>query len=373
MHKVINFGSALQAWALQTAVQKMGFDALLIDYKYPNDYYYKHAVQISQVKHSVWKKIRVKKLIHYIKLKLYKRQTQIQRFQEFWNHNFRMTCSYESLDNLKSKSPNADIYMTGSDQIWNPNTMYGDPAFFLNFGDKQIPRISYAASFGTNEINSIYSPRYADYLSKYTTLGVREKSGRSIIKHLLNRDATLVCDPTFLLTAEDYKHLYFQSRVHINKPYLLAYILDYAYNPYPAIDNVISEVSKMLGLHVVYLLCGNVNGYKLGSTTVSDAGPNEFVRLFSDAKFVVTSSFHGTAFSLIHRKSFYSILPAEDKDSRIASFLKELQLDSRGIKANQTVHLSSDELLIDYGIVESSIVDYRSKSLEFLRNSLSQC
>lgn len=371
MHRIINYGSALQAWALQESIKKMGFDAQLIDYRYPNDYYFNHCKCERFSFITFLKKITLKRVLSVLKYKiLYQSKKQRKLFYQFWLDNFSLTKEYISPDDLKNNPPIADVYITGSDQVWNPNTMYGDPAFFLDFGSSLIPRISYAASFGTNVIPDEYEDEYIEYINKYKSLSIRENTGVEIVKKLTGRDSTLVCDPTLLLTKEDYGILASSSTIKIDKPYLLAYILDYAYNPRPAIDHIIKQVSKKLGLHVVYLLCGNVNGYKPGSTTVSAVGPNEFTRLFQDASFVVTSSFHGTVFSLINEKPFYAITSAEKVDSRISSLLQEVGLIDRGIPANQLLDKRSLVLNIDYALVRSEVLKIRKNSMDYLKHSL---
>ena len=148
MHKVKNFGSALQAWALQESILKMGLDVKMIDYLYPNQYYFSHVPEAPVVRRSILKKIRLSKLLGYIKKNyLYKHKQQTALFQRFWEKHFLLTKPYTSPDELQAHPPKVDFYITGSDQVWNPNTMYGDPSFFLDFGSKETPRIAYAASF----------------------------------------------------------------------------------------------------------------------------------------------------------------------------------------------------------------------------------
>ncbi len=371
MHKVVNFGSALQAWALQECIKKMGYEVQIIDYKYPNEYYFTHVK--SNKKSGLLsrlKKITFKNIKDYLFLRLTDSNEQYRKFQDYCEARFQLTKEYTSLEELRRTPPQCDIYMTGSDQVWNPNTMFGDPSYFLDFGDSKILRVSYASSFSVNCITEEYQNMYSRLLSHYDSLSVREKSGQIIINNLINKKAYCVCDPTLLLSREHYLPLAENSTIKIRKPYLLAYILDYAFNPYPTIEKVISQVSKSLGLHVVYLLCGNVNGYKRGATTIANAGPNEFVRLFADAEFVVTSSFHGTAFSIINRKSFYAVVPSENKESRILSLLKEVKLENRAVFSNRHFVLSKDELHVNYSIIEQSLMNYVQKSLNYLENNL---
>lgn len=371
MHKVVNYGSALQAWALQETLLKLGFDVRLIDYLYPNSFYFSH-VPINKGRNTFsLDKISIEKLLKYLKKKLfYKKAKQYELFHTFWDSNFLLTRPYSSPEELRVDVPYADYYITGSDQVWNPNTMFGDPSYFLDFCPEECCKISYAASFGTNIISKEFEIPYSKFLKMYNSLGVREKSGIDIIESLTAEKATLVCDPTLLLTKDDYACLANQSTITIDKPYLLAYILDYAFNPYPVIQDVIDKVSKRLGLHVVYLLCGNTNGFKIGSTTISAAGPNEFVHLFNNASFVVTSSFHGTVFSLIHEKQFLAILPSHKSDSRIESLLTDLSLLNRTIKADDTFKIGVIDDEVDYNVVNTKITCLRNHSIDYLLSSL---
>lgn len=367
MHKVINFGSAMQAYALFFIIQQLGFDALLIDYLYPNDFHKERFVRLPIRFNSIYKRLK-SKIIFYL---LCKRKKQIDNFRSFWMKYFHETIKYNSLQELKNDPPISDIYVTGSDQVWNPQTMFGDPAFFLQFGDKKVKRIAYGASFGKNKITRYYKNIYRTYLKDYNYLGIREEDGANFVKQLTNRPVSLVCDPTLLLKASDYSLLTKSEPRLISRPYLLAYLLDYAYSPYPAAEKIISKISKLLHLHVVYLICGNTCGFKLGSSTITSAGPIQFLRLFQDASYVVTSSFHGTAFSLIYEKPFFSILPSSNDDSRISSLLKDVGLSERGIPSDKyNDSFVKEHLHMNFAESQKSLDKLRNSSFEFLKNSL---
>ena len=185
--------------------------------------------------------------------------------------------------------------------------MKGDSVFFCDFAI-DTPRIAYASSFTQGEIPLQLKSHYAYHLSIYKAVGVRERSGAKLFEELTGKQVEVVCDPTLLLTSSDYAPFIRQAHRYTKKRYLLAYILDYAFDPYPTIQQLIERISKEQGLEVIYLMANSINNYKFGSS-VTSAGPNEFLRLSSEAAYSVTISFHGVAFSLLFEKDFYTVIP----------------------------------------------------------------
>lgn len=368
MHKVINFGSALQAYALQRAMERLGCDASLIDYRYPNAFHSSRFARGPLFTRNLFGRILAK-----LKLKLLcKRKAQVRRFHEFWERRFVETRPYLTYEELREDSPQADVYVTGSDQVWNPRTMFGDAAFFLGFGDSGTRRIAYSASFGKASVPDAMKADYSSRLKRYDAISVRENAGRRLVEELSGKKAEVVCDPTLLLEKSDYESLTEGVSSLVREPYLLAYALDYAYNPRPAISRLIEETSKKLHLKVVYLVCGNTNEFRPGQITVSSAGPLEFLKLFEEASFVVTSSFHGTVFSLVYEKPFYSVTPAGGAtsagDSRIGSLLDSVGLRERCVPADAKAPATIST--IDYGLYRNRISALREKGISFLKAEL---
>jgi len=185
------------------------------------------------------------------------------------------------------------------------------------------PRVSYAASFTTSELPDNVFPTFAKLLPKYKYLSVREASGIQLAIRLGGCTPKLVCDPTLLLKKEDYHAIAEQSNFKPQGKYILAYILTYAYDPYPYIRYIIEDVKKQLGLPVIILQSHHKEDEV--DTIVNDEGPCEFLWLFEHAEFVITTSFHGTAFALNFEKPFYSVVQNEiTTDSRIVSLLQRV-------------------------------------------------
>lgn len=356
MHRVRNCGSALQAYATQRAVEDCGFEAEIIDYVYPN---------------------RMHRCGNALLRLLYEAKSFVcdfffgrrKLFGRFYEESLRLSRKrYDDAGALRRACPGYDIYLTGSDQVWNPRYTQGDTIFFCDFAPAAAKRISYAASFATTSLPETVALDYADKLRKYTAISVREQEGVPLVKTLCGKTAELVCDPTLLLDKEAWRPLAERSRVVPKRPYLLVYILKYAYNPYPKIYEIVEKVQSKTGLHAIFLNGRPGAYFRKNSTCVNNVGPNEFVRLFRDAEFVVTTSFHGTAFSLNFEKPFYSVLESlGGQDSRMLSLLREVGA------ADRAIPISAEEICVrwmNYARISPRLEDLRNRSRVFLARAL---
>lgn len=358
MHQVQNAGSVLQAYALLTKLAQLGYMPYTIDYVYPNIYHL-----LDNPKASLWDRVKFRIL--------YNPSVQRQRFQKFIKENLNLTNRYSTQEEILQNPPIFDIYMTGSDQVWNYKCMKGDPVFFCAFADDK-PCCSYASSFVSNSLPDTYKRLYQTALEKYVALGVREESGRRMIYELTGKTADVVCDPTLLLLKEDYIPVINQSVIKRRKPYLLAYILDYAFNPYPTINVLIDKASKELGLEVVYLLANTINNYHIGKS-ITTAGPSEFLYLIKNASFVITSSFHGVAFCVNFNIPFYAVVPDSSSDDRIESLLEKVGAMSRMIQVNEDLSKLQLSYRVDYAPIIIALDKYRKESIDFIIKSLQLC
>lgn len=352
MHRVINYGSALQAYALLHYIASLGHYVELINYKFPN-----------KPKLSFFQKI-----LFFGKAILSGRFEKNLKFNKFYKKYF--VCSkakYDSPEALIKGNYIYDIVVTGSDQVWNPVHIKGDYSFFLPFLPKNIKKVSYASSFSVACLPKDIKCRYKELLSSYSHISVREKSGIDIIKNLLGTNAELVCDPTLLLKKNEWNELVVNYKKPIKKPYILVYILTYSYNPYPEIDVLINKLQEKLKFHIIYL-DGRLRDFKRKNTTViKNAGPLEFINLVRHASFILTTSFHGTAFAINFGIPFYSVI--KDKsgfDNRVLDLLEELGCSDRAIVYNDppsTINISTNVRKID-------IEAFRERSCRYLCNIL---
>lgn len=360
MHRVLNCGSALQAYALQRKIEENGCQCEIIDYIYPQpEPYFKWNI-------ASCRKLLVQAALGFPDLVMRK------RFDRFYEKELHLTArQWRSREELEQNPPRYDLLATGSDQVWNPRFMKNDTSFLLSFCKDSTPRIAYAPSFAVNSIPEHLHELYRDFLRKYRALSVREQSGTDIIRNLTGQTAPAVCDPTLLLTKEEWSRLAEKSQRAVRQPYILVYLLRYSYNPYPQVYNIIRQVQEALKLPAVHLN-GRLPDYFRGKTTVvKDAGPYEFIRLFADASFVITNSFHGTSFALNFEKPFYSVLKdtAGKTDSRIFSLLHLAGAEERAVSYDAE---KLEEPAMEYSSVTEKLNLFRKDSLDFLKNAAAE-
>lgn len=374
MHKVLNFGSALQTYALQEAVEQLGFRVEIIDYLYPNAEHHLYWELPSFQNQPVPLNVRIKnKLFHFLKLVRNKKKVSVEdSFQSFYQNFLHLTHKYPTRYWLGKQAPTFDIYMTGSDQVWNPKFIGYDTSFMLSFVQDSRPKVSYASSFAVDALPSQYEDSYRHELGKYSHISVREQSGVNIIRKLLNREAKVTCDPTMLLDKKSWMKVISTSNFEIGEPYMLIYVLDYAYDPYPYVFDVIRKIHKEMGLKMV-ILHGRIDSYMKNNQAIymDSAGPVDFLRLFVSASFVITTSFHGTAFALNFEIPFVALVKDKDNsDSRIYNLLKKVQAEDHALVCNFPL----DNQVIPYGNLDDNIncnlAKFREQSFEYLKDAL---
>ncbi len=360
MHKVLNYGSALQAYALQHHISSTGNDAELIDYIFPNG----KRKSAGSIKATIINGI-ANALVYCSK------KRKKERFVAFYDTYFNCTNEqFNSPEELMNFKLDHDVLITGSDQVWNPKHIKDDLSFFLPFVGEEIPKYAYGSSFSTATIPDSLSETFRNNLKRYDRISVREKSGLDIVKKLTSEEATFVCDPTLLLTKEEWSAMADKADSKFKYPkgkYILVYLLRYAYDPYPAVTEIINKVQEDLQLPIVVLDPSLSESKFKNSTNVRDAGPLEFLKLVRDAAFVVTSSFHGTAFSLNLEVPFFSIIKERGHfDTRITDLLDRARAD-RDIVYNATV---DKPLEMDYTTVSKNIADFRNQSKKYIKSIL---
>lgn len=252
-----------------------------------------------------------------------------------------------------------DYFITGSDQVWNPNYTSGSSIYFLTFAPKN-KRISYAASFGVSEIPEEYIENYKKWLSEMPHLSVREEAGAKIVKDLTGREATVSLDPTMLLTKEQWLSI---SQVPSHKPkkgYLLTYFLG---NIPKERENLLKDIAKRNDLEIVNLA-------RVKEKIPYLTGPSEFIDYIDSASVFCTDSFHGAAFSILLETPFIvfeRIDNSPSMNSRIETLLTKFKLESRlvqNIKSNEQI------FEIDYSHVPPILQKERDSSINYLKNAL---
>lgn len=364
MHRVPNFGSALQAYALQKKLFLEGFDNMIIDYLYSYSDYEPNFFEY------LFDKIRVMGKV------ILNHPPCFSRFYYFRKKYIRTTLKeYTKKELSTGHPPKFDIYMTGSDQVWNCRFTKGDSNFLLKFAPKNAPRLAFGSSFASTQLQEVYKPLYKEELAKYKCIFVREKSGIDIVTDLIGEsflgDIDVVCDPTILLEAKDYAPLATKSKIKIEGKYILVYVLDYMFNPYPHIFNIVRKVKDTLGYKVIYIGKNYLDESDSSAVFVgNDAGPLEFLNLVEHAAFIITTSFHGTAFATIFGIPLLAIVSHDTtNDDRIQTLLHSLGQERSITYYDSDVEtecITSEEIITK----AKNLNEYREKSAVRLIESI---
>lgn len=352
LHSFYNYGAMLQAYATQVALTKMGFDVQLINH-YPLD--------LEKQNDHMPLSFHPRKLIMYFVLKLDRRyQQRLKRFRDF-RKVFNLTKRYFTEDEIYNNPPKFDVYIIGSDQVWNMENGI-NPFCFLDFVKGHGKKISYAPSFGGSSIPEKYKPRLRELLADFSAISTREDDGVSIIKEATGRDAVQVLDPTLLLSKPEWNELIQNTEKPTEK-----YILIYALNNSTESAKMVEAVRKRYQLPVWGIPMGFTVPAKFNADKVwKNAGPFEFVSLFMHAEVVLTSSFHGLAFAVNFEKTFF-VVPHPTRNSRLNSLMKLLNLQDRQHFTPEMVQLLKDsELFTDYSTKTLMLDKQRQQSSHFL-------
>ena len=356
-HDVYNHGASLQAYALQTYLESIGHTIEIIGYK--PDYLSRH-YQLWNVDNSVYDKPIIKQL--YLVAKLPVRLLALKRkrlFDIFTKKYLKLTTKrYHSSEELKRNPPQADVYIAGSDQIWNTLFQTGrDDAFYLDFAPSSAKRISYAASFATEDVADEYRPFIRKMLQNFDAVSIRERCSLPLLASLGRTDGVAVCDPVFLLTREQWENMLPNQQIH--EKYLLVYDTEYS----PKVKEIAKRIAKEKKLKIY-----NVSAFQIGyaDKDLWASSPTDFVQLIRDASYVVSNSFHATAFSLIFERDFCVVNRTEGINERMKSLLEGYHLEERMVSAYAALPLAS----IDYQEVRILLQKDIDYSKDFLKKTL---
>jgi hypothetical protein len=365
-HRSYNYGAVLQTYALQNFILSLGYDSEVIDYKNSMLRRYHRSVFRNMLSYF-WNRIGKRSLVG--------NSRQIKTDNFIASHVWVAKTKYTDSSVLHRNPPQYDAYVTGSDQVWNPNITGGDSSYFLTFVPKNKLKISYAASFGVTILNDEYKKKYLDYLQGIDIISVREYEGKAIVNDLIRKDVQVTVDPTLLLEKQDWEKI--AILYNNKKPYVLCYHMPGDKIVNRAIILLARKIARINNWEIISI--GQKEYMRLlpGNKKIFNAGPDEFVGLIRNAAFVITNSFHGTVFSIIYNKPFYIPinynLPVEQVlSSRITSLLKMLNIENRLVPAD----LRFDELNIEeieYGKVNVLLRKAREESRRFLIDALREC
>lgn len=312
LHYIRNYGSLLQTYATQKKFELMGYSAEIVDYVRPN------AEDNNLIKAGMQRKGQngnaVKKMI-YTCLKKIETSKRKKVCDNFLTQYIHLTRKYADYADLKNNPPSADIYVTGSDQTWNSEYNGGVlPAYYLDFAPEGKKRIGYSISIGMDQFPNNEIKETTEYVKKYTAISVREESAKKLIEGLGIRNVQHILDPTLVLNKEEWSNMIAHRMIQDK------YIIIYRLNDNPEMEQFAQDLAKKTGCKIVrmsyYLSHYRNKGKMIYCPTVQ-----EFLSLINYADYVVTDSFHCTAFSLNFHKEFFVFYPGK-YNTRLQSVLE---------------------------------------------------
>lgn len=364
-HHYYNYGTMLQALALQEKVEQLGYQAELIDFKQDNS-----------LSRCEMLKLRIKRMPVYIKERKKYRALADSRekikeknelFEQFYKTYLHVgKKKYTTTQQLMENPPVYDGYVVGSDQTWNPFVANSPEAFFLPFVENKSKKGSYGPSLAVKSLSDEKEKEYRKKLSNFSFLSCREQDGAQLLSRITQKEVKCVLDPTLLLSAKEWgKYCEFEIP---KEPYILVYFLGEKSEHRRAVEKIQKLTNwKIISLPAAYLEMEN-NDYKKVW-----GGPKEFLSLIRGAALICTDSFHGTMFSINFQRNFFSFCKSSDSEessenSRLYSALNIFGLSNRII--HNMDNLTAEDISIDYKNVIPILEEQRRDSIEYLENML---
>lgn len=347
VHSNANPGSMLQAYALQTFIMKLidkKSECEIINYMMPNLFWRRSENNLLPIRIYIW--------LHF--------HLANKKYLKFGDRYLKLRPSKRiKPSELASYSEKYDTIVVGSDQIWNTKAgAYWDPNYLLNWVSDKTKKISYAASFGTDELEKDWHERFKKSLQSFHALSVREYNGVDIINGLIDKHVEWVLDPTLLLNKEEW------SKIAV-KPKETNYIFVYCINRSAKTEQLIREMSAKIGMEIIQCSVG-LKSLMKGVKTIRFTSPEEWMGYMLYSNYAVVSSFHGTAFAINFNKQFI-VDTGDYRGSRMKSILKLFSLEDRMI--NEEMQIDNIKP-IDFNPVNEKLEMERAKSMKYLTDAL---
>ena len=351
--KESNYGACLQAFATYHTIKKMGYDVELMNYSFQSDKPY-----------LPFNKPSLKSTISSL-LFFFPRRNRWQAFEGFRNRYMKYSDErLYNVDDFKRVKSNYDVFLVGSDQVWNPELGIDIDITLLTFyNSKDGPnKISYASSMGLDKLPNSMEEKYRKALLDFEKISVREKSGVQIVKQLTQKECSLVSDPVLLLSKEEWNEFIDESVVP-KEPYIFIYDMRHSRH----VQECALDLAKKYDCKVI--ACASVWLGRKGIETHLSYSPSQYLALIKNAKAVVTDSFHGTVFSIIFQKEFYAFSSGEGKKigGRLSNILQIVHLENRLLEIfDKTLQIPP----IDYASVNKDVAMFRNNSWDYLKKAL---
>lgn len=366
----LNYGAVLQAYALWKTISNLGVDAEVINLYRPaqkeyikSDKYVPYRQTCSLLADI---KNKLRPIVHFIFGPAEYSKKAASRFKNFTIDNIKFSRIYYGPDEIFANPPAYDLYIAGSDQIWNPSQPYALAPYFLSFVSNGGKKISYAASIGIIDLSDKERYDFKRWLQTFDTISVRETSAVTLLKELVpDKQIFRMPDPTFLIDKNDWCKVL--KEPNINRPYVLLYTLGWQKNLIRYCKKICRKLH--MPLVVLSLLQKRHGNYIIERT----AGPQEFLGYIKNADFVITDSFHGTVFSLIFEvKNLYSyVTKSNQRGGRIIELLEQFNLQSHLLSSDLDQDVDSlIENTLDRTSVKKKLLEQKNIGRTFLQHQI---
>ena len=353
IHWANNYGGTLQAFALVEVLKKYA-NVTVLDYRAVKP---EKGMKLIRYGFKPIDILRAGKDV----FRIFPRSRVIRKFKNFTYKYIPLSDRLINEEDFVKLRDDYDVFISGSDQIWSPSITGEnselDTRFLLDFVISK-PKVSYASSIGSFLFSKHQEELLEKHLSDFKALSVREADTAEFLSGLLERQVSLVVDPTLLLSESDWVNKFDLNTKKNNKPYILVFALMKDRN----LKRTISYFRKKLNMSVIAIDQDPFLNYK-PNVHVMDAGPIEFLDLFYNADFIITNSFHGTCFSVIFNKKFVVTIPPTGIN-RIKSLLGQIGLENKYL--SETDDPGKFDQSIDYSYVNENLKKIRYSSMEYL-------
>lgn len=362
-HRASNFGTALQAFATTKSFEKMGIDAELIDYR---PQYIENTLQKGKIQNG-------KQLASVIVNRIIYGDAQEEKVNCFLKFASGFSVSSEickTIEDIEKVAQQYDVIVSGSDQLWNENITGNDLAYFFPFKHKN--KITYASSFGTESISQKRKNTISVYLKDFKAISVREVTGAALLNSLIKQGIDIpsikvVPDPTFLLSKTEWVKYENKNLVLPSNSYILTYYMIET----PLLRKLTKKIREDTGLPVLNIKPSKRQMVLHEGSNYPNIGPAEFLACYNHAAYVITNSFHGTAFAINFGIPFYTaplpISMAGEVNSRLKDILNMFGLESRWIQNERKIK----DIDVTQGINIIKELEYqRKRGFDYIKNAI---
>ena len=368
-----NCGAVLQCYALKKYLENDDNQVVVINYcpKYKEYRYKKYgnpfinakmAFKSGGIKRSCKKFLRT--LLNYRKESEHIRQWK--GFRDFTHRFLNLTKEYSSLDSLQSNPPDCDVYISGSDQLWNPNLTNNDldEVYFLNFGNPNIKKLTYAVNACELDLD-VYGKRVKQLCSPLNYISLREKDNMIALEQIIGKKIEVCPDPTFLIEVEEYEAI-LKKENDTFTDYILVYALEDGTDNNSLLFERVKKLQSNYNKKIIVISGPHRWPYKVEQ--IRGITPSEFLSYIKNAFCVICNSFHATVFSILYEKKFVTY-GFKNRNTRVKELLNILGLSDRSISNDEEI-VSKMEHIIHYNDVREKINNLKLIGKEYLKNAL---